>query len=68
MMSLLDDDNDNNTSDNNDDDNDNDGGSAVTITSDRVNGSGVTIYKIGPGSSFARVSGSASTVWCRDRF
>ena len=41
------------------------GGSAATITSSRVNIDGKTVYKIGPGSSFARASGNTDIVWCK---
>ena len=55
--------------DNDDDDDDDDSGKlpavTATITVSHTNDSGRTVYRIGPGSSFTRVSGSADTVWCR---
>ena len=37
----------------------------ATVIASRINSEGETIYKIGPGSSITRVSGSANTVWCK---
>ena len=54
-----------NTTTNNDNDGDDNPSVVVLITVSRTNSNGSTIYKIGPGSSFIRVSGSADTVWCK---
>ena len=64
-QSQSDDDEINSTNDNEDDDTDDNDDKVITITSSHVNDNGVTIYKIGPGSSFTLISGSANIVWCK---